>query len=78
MPLHKVQKLLQQAESGKTFFQRIACYHSQYSKEYHMIERAYDAALHAFSGTHRTSGPPYYTHVRAVAIILIDYLHIYD
>ena len=78
MPLHKIQKILSFAETEKSFFVRIEKYHSRYSDEYAMIERAYDNALHAFSEVYRDAGQPYFTHVRAVAIILIDYLHIYE
>ncbi|MFA5985730.1 MAG: HD domain-containing protein [Parcubacteria group bacterium] len=78
MPLHKIEKMLSFAENEKTFFERIRKYHSVYSPEYRMIERAYDNALNAFSETYRDGGQPYFTHVRAVAIILIEYLHIYE
>lgn len=78
MPLHKLRKILSFAETEKTFFARIQRYHSVYSSEYRMIERAYDNALNAFLNEHRDAGEPYFTHVRAVAIILIDYLYIYE
>lgn len=78
MPLHKIQKILSYAETEQTFFARVQKYHSVYSPEYRMIERAYDNALHAFSEMYRKEGQPYFTHVRAVAIILMDYLHIYE
>lgn len=78
MPLHKIQKILSHAETEKSFFNRIEKYHSRYSQEYGMIERAYDNALHAFSEVYRDEGQPYFTHVRSVAIILIEYLHIYE
>ncbi len=78
MPLHKIQKILSHAENDKTFFARVQKYHSTFSPEYRMIERAYDNALYAFSEMYRDAGQPYFTHVRAVAIILMDYLHIYE
>ena len=78
MPLHKIEKILKNAETEKTFFARVQKYHSVFSPEYKMIERAYDNALVAFSGVHREAGEPYFTHVRAVAIILMDYLYIYE
>lgn len=78
MPLHKIGKILSHAETERSFFKRIEKYHSRYSNEYAMIERAYDNALHAFSEVYREEGQPYFTHVRSVAIILIEYLHIYE
>ncbi len=78
MPLHKVESILSYAESERSFFERIERYHSIFSAEYAMIQRAYNNAINAFSEVYRDRGEPYYTHVRAVAILLIDYLHVYD
>ncbi len=76
--LEKIEKILEASESRKTFFARIERYYSKYSKEYKFIERAYDDAKDAFRHTKRQSGERYFEHVRAVAIILIDYLHIFE
>lgn len=78
MPLHKVETMLSYAENEQTFFERIERYHSIFSPEHAMIERAYNNAINAFSEMYRDRGEPYYTHVRAVAILLIDYVHVYD
>lgn len=78
MPLHKVENILSYAESEESFFERIKRYHSPYSEEYTMIARAYNNAMNAFSEIYRDRGEPYYTHVRAVAILMIDYLYVYE
>jgi len=78
MPLHKVKEILSYAESRVSFFTRIERYHSRFSREYLMIERAYDDMENAFVNVYRSSDDPYYTHPRAVAIILIDYLYIFE
>ncbi|PID51856.1 MAG: hypothetical protein CR972_04945 [Candidatus Moraniibacteriota bacterium] len=78
MPLHKIEKILAPAETKDTFFRRIERIYSPYSKEYGFIYRAYIDAENAFSDIYRDNGDVYFTHVRAVAIILIDYLYIFD
>jgi (p)ppGpp synthase/HD superfamily hydrolase len=78
MPLHKIKSILSYAETRTSFFTRIERYHSRFSKEYLMIERAYDDMENAFVEVYRSSDDPYYTHPRAVAIILIDYLYIFE
>jgi GTP diphosphokinase / guanosine-3',5'-bis(diphosphate) 3'-diphosphatase len=78
MPLHKIKRILSCAENEMTFFKKINRFHSVYSHEYKMIERAYDGALHAFSEMYRDAGGPYFAHVRSVLLILMEYLHIYE
>jgi GTP pyrophosphokinase/guanosine-3',5'-bis(diphosphate) 3'-pyrophosphohydrolase len=78
MPLHKVMTLLSYAEKESTFFDRILRFHSKFSREYRLIERAYDDAQNAFVEVYREKGEPYFTHVRAVAILLIEYLFIFE
>ena len=63
MPLHKVETMLSYAENEQTFFERIERYHSIFSPEHAMIERAYNNAINAFSEMYRDRGEPYYTHV---------------
>lgn len=76
--LAKLNKILSASETKETFFIRIERLYSIYSKEYRFIERAYDDAVVAFRGKYRDSGEEYFTHLRAVAIILIDYLFIFE
>lgn len=76
--LTKIENILLASESKETFFMRIERLYSKYSKEYRFIERAYDDAENAFKYVKRDGGEPYFTHVRAVAIILIDYLFIFN
>jgi len=78
MPLHKIEDVLSCAESKKTFFIRIERLYSCFSKEHRFIERAYEDAKDAFRDVERDNGDPYLVHVRAVAIILIDYLFIFS
>jgi len=76
--LAKLQKILSASETKKTFFKRIERLYSKYSKEYRFIERAYDDAEEAFRDKNREGGDEYFTHLRAVALILIDYLYIFE
>ncbi|MEK7503617.1 MAG: HD domain-containing protein [Patescibacteria group bacterium] len=72
--LEKVKALLKGAENRETFFRRIASFLPPMDPRYKLIERAYDAAKDAFHDKKRESGERYFEHLRAVAIILIDYL----
>lgn len=76
--LKKINKILAASENRETFFARIKQRYSSYSEEYKFIERAYDAAENSFQYEKRTNGDDYFVHVRAVAIILIDYLFIFQ
>jgi (p)ppGpp synthase/HD superfamily hydrolase len=78
MPLHKIKQILSYAETHESFFNRVDRYYSRFSPEYSVIERAYEDAQHAFVEMYRDEGSPYFTHVRAVAIILIEYLFIFE
>jgi GTP pyrophosphokinase len=74
--LQKIKRILAASENRQTFFVRIERYYSRYSMEYEIIECAYDDAKDAFRNVKRTGGERYFEHVRAVAIILIDYVGI--
>ncbi|MEA3323055.1 MAG: HD domain-containing protein [Patescibacteria group bacterium] len=76
--LKKIKKILAASENRQTFFARVERRYSRYSKEYKFIERAYDDAKDAFKYKKRDGGERYFEHVRAVAIILIDYLFIFQ
>ncbi len=76
--LTKIRTILAATENRQTFFARIERHYSRYSKEYKFIERAYDDAKDAFRNIKRQGGDRYFEHLRAVAIILIDYLHIFE
>ncbi len=76
--LKKIKKILEAIENRQTFFARVERRYSRYSKEYKFIERAYDDAKDAFKHKKRDGGERYFEHVRAVAIILIDYLFIFQ
>jgi len=76
--LAKIQNILKASENRLTFFVRIERHYSRYSKEYKFIERAYDDAKDAFRHVKRQGGERYFEHLRAVAIILIDYVHIFE
>ena len=76
--LTKIRTILAATENRQTFFARIERHYSRYSKEYKFIERAYDDAKDAFRNIKRQGGDRYFEHLRAVAIILIDSLHIFE
>ncbi len=76
--LEKIKKILAAEENEKTFLARIEKVYSPFSREFNMVRDAYIFARTAFSGILRESGEPFFTHARAVAIILIDYLYIFE
>ncbi|XLQ19880.1 MAG: HD domain-containing protein [Candidatus Moraniibacteriota bacterium] len=74
----KMKKMLAASENRATFFARVELRYSRYSKEYQFIEKAYNVAKDAFRHVVREDGTRYFEHVRAVAIIQMDYLNIFD
>jgi len=70
---------LSEAQTKESFFKRIATFFSPLDEKYRLIEKAYDAAESAFSFQQkREDGKRYFTHLRATALILIDYFGIRD
>ena len=69
---------LKDAENRKSFFRRITEVFPASDPRYMLIERAYNVAKGAFRGYVRDDGGRYFEHLRAVALILIDYLRIRD
>lgn len=76
--LEKVKLLIQQAETRESFFRRIASFLAPMDPRYKAIKKAYDDAEEAFSDKKRESGDRYFEHLRAVAIIVLDYLRVKD
>ena len=76
--LKKVKSLLRQAENREKFFKRIASFLAPSDPRYQLIEKAYKYAKNAFRGRERKDGGRYFEHLRAVALILIDYFRIRD
>jgi len=74
--LEKVRALLKQAENRETFFRRIASFLPPSDPRYIMIEKAYNVAKDAFRDEEREDGGRYFEHLRATALILIDYLRV--
>ncbi|MFH0878054.1 MAG: HD domain-containing protein, partial [Candidatus Omnitrophota bacterium] len=72
----KVRPLLKGAEDRKAFFKRIASFLPPTDPRYRAIEKAYDYAKDAFRDIGRDNGGRYFEHLRAVALILIDYLRV--
>jgi (p)ppGpp synthase/HD superfamily hydrolase len=66
------------AENRESFFKRITLFYPRSDHRYIEIKRAYNSAKDAFRGIEREGGERYFEHVRAVALILIDYLRVKD
>jgi (p)ppGpp synthase/HD superfamily hydrolase len=67
------------AEDRKSFFRRVALYYPTFDPRYKLIEKAYQDAKDAFRGKFRDDGETrYFEHIRAVALILLDYLRVKD
>lgn len=71
-------KFLKEAENRESFFRRISRFFPSHDPRYKLIEKAYNTAKDAFRGVEREGGDRYFEHLRAVALILIDYLHVRD
>jgi len=89
--LTKIKMLLTASENRKSFFDRVERYHSKFAprrklfggsryneNEYEFITRSYDDGKKAVRKKRRQSGERYFEHMRAVAIILMDYLFIFE
>jgi (p)ppGpp synthase/HD superfamily hydrolase len=76
--LNKVETLIKQAEDRKSFFKRISSFLVPMDPRYKAIEKAYDFAKDAFRDKERGGGGRYFEHLRAVALIIIDYLRVRD
>ena len=76
--LELVESIIKQAENRKTFFKRIGFFLPPMDPRYRKIEKAYNDAKDAFHKKERDQGGRYFEHLRAVTLILIDYLRVKD
>jgi hypothetical protein len=66
------------AENRDTFFRRVAKFLPELDPRYQGICKAYEIAKDAFREIERDGGERYFEHLRAVALILLEYLEIED
>lgn len=71
-------EFLNEAENRESFFKRVACFYPTLDDRYKMIRRAYNTSKDAFRGTEREGGERYFEHLRAIALILMEYLRVKD
>lgn len=71
-------EFLQAVENRESFFKRVNYFFPKYSHQYKLIERAYNINKDAFREEFRDEGIRYFEHLRAVALIQMDYLRIKD
>lgn len=77
--LKKVKVLLAGAENRESFFRRIALYWPSLDPRYRLIVQAYNDAKDAFRGKYRDDAETrYFEHIRAVTLIVLDYLRVRD
>jgi len=76
--LERVMALLSESADRESFFKRIALFLPTMDDRYQLIKKAYDVAEKEFENRFRDNGDRYFEHLRAVALILIDYLRIKD
>lgn len=69
---------LKAAENRDTFFKRIALLFPRSDPRFQKIEKAYDTFEDAFRHVARDGGEKYFEHLRAVALIVIDWLRVTD
>lgn len=66
------------AENSESFFKRVAMFLPTLDPRYVMIRKAYRVAKRDFKNKWRDSGARYFEHLRAVALILLEYLEVRD
>jgi GTP pyrophosphokinase len=76
--LEKVRAVFSGEENRETFFNRVSMYFPSLDYRYQLILKAYGDAKDAFRGKYRDGGDRYFEHIRAVVLILIDYLRVRD
>lgn len=77
--MRKIKEILSAAENRESFFKRISYLYPKSDHRYKLIEKAYNDAKDAFRGIYRDDGETrYFEHIRAVVIIMIDYLRVKD
>jgi len=75
----KGMSFLTAAENRESFFKRIALFLPEQDPRYKEILKAYNDAKDAFRKKYRDDGiTRYFEHLRAVSLILIDYLRVRD
>ena len=78
IPMAKRFAFLSAAENRESFFKRIAFFFPTRDPRYKLILKAYNDAKDAFREKYREDGDRYFEHIRAVALIQIDYLRVKD
>lgn len=77
--LGRVRQLLKTHVDRDHFFRLVARRFPEHSVEYQLIVKAYDTAKDAFRGrTREGNGERYFEHLRAVALIVMEYLRVSD
>lgn len=76
--LKKIRKIIEENKNRTAFFKIVARHFPPHGEEYRLIEKAYEDAKTAFRGSERESGERYFEHLRAVALILMEYLRVRD
>lgn len=66
------------AENKEKFFRRVAAFLPELDPRYQAIKSAYETAKDAFRDLQRDGGERYFEHLRAVALILLEYLEVRD
>lgn len=69
---------LKAGENRESFFRRISLFFPKSDYRYKKIEQAYNVTKDAFRDVKREGGDRYFEHIRAVCLILIDYLRVND
>ncbi len=78
MPLEAVRTLLEREHSRESFAKLIGRYYPTTDVRYKDIMRAYHIAKDAFHDKYREGGDQYFEHLRAVALIMIEHLRVFD
>lgn len=76
--LDNLRTLLAERTDRKSFFTLVGRHYPYGSRDYLLIEEAYDTAKNAFRAKVRDGGGRYFEHLRGVALIVMEYLRQHD
>lgn len=77
--LERVRSILKENKERETFLLLVGQHYPLHSDEYRLIVKAYDTTEDAFRGrTREGNGERYFEHLRCVALIVMEYLHVSD
>lgn len=76
--LERIRKLIDSYKDRETYFALVGRYFPYGSRDYLLIEDAYDTAKAAFKNEKRDGGERYFEHLRGTSLIVMEYMRVRD